>query len=204
MTQRPTSQRGEAGPAAAGGRAGGSAAAAGTGVAQQAARTGARPAPARTLLVGMGNPILSDDAVGIRLAGALATRLGPRPGLDVLAECCVGGLNLVDVIAGYDRVVVIDSIMTGGGTPGTWYRFDARALRDTLNLRNVHDTNFATALELGRTMGTHLPTDDEIHVFAVEVADTATFSETMTPPLEAAFPELVEEIGAEVEALLAR
>ncbi len=187
MTERGT--RGEAGPAASSGRAG-------------AASAGGPGATRRTLLLGMGNPILSDDAVGIRLASALAARLGPRPGLDVLEECSVGGLNLVEVMQGYDRVIVLDSIMTAGGRPGTWYEFDARALRETLNLRNVHDTNFATALELGRTMGTHLPRDEEIHVFAVEVADTATFSETMSDELEAAFPELVEEIGAEVAALL--
>lgn len=156
----------------------------------------------KTLLLGMGNPILCDDAVGIRLAGAVAERLGPRPDLDVIEECCVGGLNLIEVIAGYDRVIVLDSIMTADGAPGTWYAFDARALRETLNLRNVHDANFATALELGRTMGTRLPTDDEIHVFAVEVADTATFSETMSEALETAFPELVLEIGGEVAVLL--
>jgi hydrogenase maturation protease len=156
----------------------------------------------KTLLLGMGNPILCDDAVGIRLARAIAERLGPRPGLEVVEECCVGGLNLVDVMAGYERVVVLDSIMTEGGVPGTWFSFDALALRETLNLRNVHDVNFATALELGRTMGTELPSDGDIHVFAVEVADTATFSESMSDALENALLELVAEIGAEVEALL--
>ena len=88
------------------------------------ARPGRRSAPGavvKTLLLGMGNPILCDDAVGIRLAGAVAERLGPRPGLDVVEECSVGGLNLLEVIAGYDRVVVLDSIMTGDGVPGTWY-----------------------------------------------------------------------------------
>jgi hydrogenase maturation protease len=122
---------------------------------------------------------MCDDAVGIRLAGAVAERLGPRPGLDVVKECSVGGLNLIEVITGYDRVVVLDSIMTGGGVPGGWYAFDARSLRETLNLGNVHDANFATALELGRAMGTPLPADDEMHVFAVEVADATSFSETM-------------------------
>jgi hydrogenase maturation protease len=156
----------------------------------------------KSLLLGMGNPILCDDAVGIRLARAVADRLGPREGLDVVDECSVGGLNLVEVMAGYDRVVVLDSIMTEGGVPGTWFTFDAGALRETLNLRNVHDVNFATALELGRTMGTPLPADECIRVYAVEVDDTVTFSETMTPGLEAALPELAEEIGAEIAALL--
>ena len=158
--------------------------------------------PEETLLLGMGNPILCDDAVGIRLARAIAEWLGPLDDLDVIDECSVGGLNLVDVIADYGQVVVFDSIMTEDGVPGTWYTFDARALRETLNLRNVHDVNFATALELGRTMGTPLPTDDRIRVFAVETADTMTFSETMSPELEEALPDLVTEIGAEVEALL--
>lgn len=207
MTEQGSGEK--AGPATAGGRAGAASGGNAEGTSGEAAREGAGRQDGsgltarRTLLLGMGNPILCDDAVGIRLASALAARLGPRAGLDVLEECSVGGLNLVDVMAGYDRVVVMDSIVTQGGVPGTWYRFDARALRETLNLRNVHDTNFATALELGRTMGTHLPPDEEIHVFAVEVADTATFSETMSDELEAAFPELVEEIGAEVDRLLA-
>ena len=157
---------------------------------------------AKTLLLGMGNAILCDDAVGIRLARTLARRLGPRDDLDIVEECSVGGLNLVDMLAGYDQVVVLDSIMTSGGKPGTWYTFDACALRETLNLRNVHDVNFATALELGRTMGVQLPCDGRIHVFAVEVQDIVTFSETMTEELEKAIPELADEMGAELEALL--
>ncbi len=126
-----------------------------------------------------------------------------REHVDVLEECCVGGLNLLDVVAGYDRLVVIDSIRTGQGSPGGWYRFTGRSLRETMNLNNVHDANFATALQLGRSLGVHVPSDDEIHILAVEVDDNLTFSETMTPVLEEAYPELLEEIGAELRTILA-
>jgi hydrogenase maturation protease len=158
---------------------------------------------ARTLLIGMGNPILSDDAVGIRLARDLRARLGARADVDVIEECCVGGLNLLDLVTGYDRLIVLDSIKTTDGRPGTWYRFDATALRETMNLTNVHDTNFATALELGRRMGSRVPADGENHIFAVEIVDNLTFSEDLTPELEAAYPEVAEEILGEVETLLA-
>ncbi len=41
----------------------------------------------KTLLVGMGNPILSDDAVGVRLARGLAPLLGDGlPGLTALHD----------------------------------------------------------------------------------------------------------------------
>jgi hydrogenase maturation protease len=156
----------------------------------------------RTLVLGMGNPILGDDAVGIHLARDLHARMGERPGVDFVEECCVGGLNLLDLVAGYERLVVIDSIKTIKGRPGTWYRFDATSLRETMNLRNVHDTNFATALELGRKMGMVVPDDSENHIFAIEIAVNDTFSEQLSPGLREAYPELAEEIIAEISPLL--
>lgn len=156
----------------------------------------------RTLLLGMGNPILSDDAIGIRLAQGLGPRLTTAAGLEILEECCTGGLELLDVVAGFDRLIVLDSIKTEGGRAGAWYRLDGADLRETMHLNNVHDANFATALELGRRMGLRLPDDDQIHILAVEVSDNATFSDRLSPPLEAAMPALVDEIRKEVQTIL--
>lgn len=153
--------------------------------------------------MGLGNPILTDDAVGVRLARALAPRFASFPGLTVVEECSAGGLNLLDLFAGYERAIVLDAIRTAGGVPGDWYTFDGRRLRETMHLDNIHDANFATALELGRRMGQALPPDDRIHIFAVEVQDDATFGESMTPALEAAFPSLVTQIGSAIASLLA-
>ena len=158
----------------------------------------------RTLLLGMGNPILTDDSVGVRLARDVGVCLEGTPGFAVVEECSVGGLALLDVVAGHDRLLVVDAIRTRGGTPGDWYRFDARALRDTLHLRNVHDVNFATAMELGRRLGVQLPPDEEIHIFAVEVADDATFGETLSPALDAAYGEILAGILEEIRGILRR
>lgn len=156
----------------------------------------------RTLLLGMGNPILTDDSVGVRLARDLACDLEGVPGLEVVPECSVGGLNLIEVLSGYDRVLIFDSVRTRGGRPGDWYRFTAGSLRETRNLRNVHDVNFATALALGRRLGHPLPPDEEIHVFAVEVEDDATFGERLSPALEEAYPEILGEVRRDALALL--
>jgi hydrogenase maturation protease len=156
-----------------------------------------------TLVVGLGNPILTDDAVGVRLARDLHLALCERPGLAWLEECSVGGLNLLDVLQGHDRLVCLDSVKTTDAQPGAWHHFTASALRPTMNLSNVHDTNFATALELGRRLGLRLPPDEEIHIFAVEIADNLTFSERMTEALEARYPAVRDAILAEVRDLLA-
>jgi len=157
----------------------------------------------RTLILGMGNPILSDDAVGIRLAQDLKTRLGELPDTVFQEECSVGGLNLLDVVSGYQRLIVLDSIKTPGGTPGDWHCFDGTRLRESLNLSSVHDVNFATALELGRRLGHTIPEDSEIHIFAVEIEDNITFSESLTPALKARYPACLEEILRAVRKLLA-
>jgi hydrogenase maturation protease len=156
-----------------------------------------------TLLLGMGNPILTDDAVGVRLATDFARRLEGFPDLAVEADCSVGGLNLLDVLSGYSRAIVLDSLRTVGGEPGRWYAFDADALRETMHLTNVHDVNFATALELGHRLGLPLPRPSAVHIFAVEVLDVMTFSEQMTPALENGYPLFAAEIFREVERLLA-
>lgn len=150
----------------------------------------------------MGNPILSDDAVGVRLARDIGRGLVGVPGLSVMEECSVGGLNILDIVQGYDQLIVLDSIRTTGGTPGDWHRFTGIELRETMNLNNIHDVNFATALELGRRMGMKVPAEDKIHIFAVEVHDISTFSEKMSPPLERAYAEFSQGILNEIVGIL--
>jgi hydrogenase maturation protease len=144
----------------------------------------------KTLLLGMGNPILSDDAVGVRLASDFKAEVGVLPGIDIVEECSVGGLNLIEVFRGYERAIVLDSLETREGVPGAWHLFTAAALRETAHLTSCHDANFATALALGRRLGLPLPDDEDIHIFAVEIQDNRTFSDQLTPALARAYPFL--------------
>jgi hydrogenase maturation protease len=160
----------------------------------------------RTLIIGMGNPILADDALGVRLAHDLKAHLAHLPGvppLDWVEECSVGGINLLELIDGYERLLAIDSIRTEGGTPGACYYFTAEALRETVNLSNIHDTNFATALQLGRMLGRPIPADHAIHILAVEVHDTTTVTEQLSEPLRAAYPQIRATIFAHALRALA-
>ena len=146
------------------------------------------PDRADTVIIGMGNPILTDDAVGVRLATDVQSALCGRTDVDVVTECSVGGLNLLGYLEGYRQAVILDAIRTRGGEPGTCYRFTAAELWSTTHMCNIHDANFATALALGRTLGQPLPRDEDIHVFAVEVLDDLTFGTELSPVLARAYP----------------
>jgi hydrogenase maturation protease len=168
-----------------------------------------------TLVLGLGNPILTDDGVGIHVARAVAARLRSQPDLADgvgFAEASVGGLRLLELVAGYERVILVDAIQTPDGLPGDIYRFspaeslgaggdDPRSSLDrdysnrprcssygTMHAGSTHDLSLQGALAWGRHNGMALPDDDDILIVAVEAQDVLTFGETCTPAVAAAIP----------------
>jgi len=148
-----------------------------------------------TLVLGMGNPILSDDGVGLEVARRLQEGLLPD-GVDV-QQSEVAGLRLLELLKGYDKVVIVDALRTGRA-PGDVVRYEARDFRGGHRYGSAHSIGLETALELGRRMG--LPMPDDVTVFAIEAADVETFGEEFSPPVAAAAGKVVELVRAEVGA----
>ena len=150
----------------------------------------------KTLILGLGNPILTDDGIGIHVVREVATR--SLPNNVTCAEASVGGLRLLEVIAGYERVIMVDAIQTPEGQPGAVHRLHAGDLRTSLHAGSTHDLSLPGALRLGRDMGMALPDDKSIRIIAVEVKDVLTFGEECTPAVAAAIPRAVEAVLAEL------
>lgn len=144
----------------------------------------------KTLVAGIGSPILSDDGVGVHVVRRLLEG-SPRPGVDVI-DVGTGGLALLDVVAGYDRLVLVDAAVTGA-PPGTVHRFTGSDVTRTVHLGIGHEADLSTALALGKElMGLSMPRD--VIVVAVEAADITTFSEELTPAVQAAIPAVLAAI----------
>ena len=150
----------------------------------------------KTLVLGLGNPILTDDGVGIYVAREVAERC--RRDDVTVAEASVGGLRLLDVIAGYERLILVDAIQTRDGRPGDVLRLCPNDLRASLHSGSTHDLTLPGALALGRGTGLVLPDDGDILIIAVEVEDVLTFGETCTPAVSAAIPLAVDAVLAEL------
>ncbi len=148
----------------------------------------------KTLVLGIGNPILSDDGAGIHVARALQSRFS-HPEVTV-TEASIAGLDMLDFLSGYDRVIIVDAIQTRAGKAGYIYRFTPDALVATQHTATPHDVNFATALALGQRLGITLP--QRITIFAIEAADVTSFSEKCTPKVENAVSGCVEMIMQEL------
>jgi hydrogenase maturation protease len=125
----------------------------------------------RTLILGLGNPILSDDGIGCHVARALKEKL-EEPDIDVI-EDSIAGLDFLDLLSRYDRAIIIDGIQTRKGTPGQIYQFEPDMLANTRHASTPHDVNLATALEIGRKLS--LPLPQQIKIFGIEVKDVTSF-----------------------------
>ena len=142
------------------------------------------PASERILVLGLGNAILCDDGVGIKVARYIADN-AVHPGIDVeTAE--LAGFALLDLLEGYDRAVIVDAVRMRDASPGDVNVFEASALEPSLHLVAGHQIDLPTALELGRRLERPLP--KTVHVVGVQICDDTTFSETCTPAVEAAIP----------------
>jgi hydrogenase maturation protease len=150
----------------------------------------------KTLILGLGNPILTDDGIGVHVVRKLATH--PLPEHVTCAEASVGGLRLLEIITGYERVIMVDAVQTADGRPGDIYHLHAGDLKASLHAGSTHDLSFPGALHLGRSMGMALPDDENILILAVEAEDVLTFGEECTPAVQAAIPRAVEEVLAEL------
>ena len=149
-----------------------------------------------TIVIGIGNPVLTDDSVGIKVVRALAEQR-PAEKDTVIRELCAGGLRLMEALEGFEHAILIDAIVSNDGKPGSVYRLAPSDLRKTRNTCSTHDASLRDALELGRWLGLSLPRD--IGIWAIEAGDVATFSEELTEPVRAAVPRVVEAVVRRLE-----
>jgi hydrogenase maturation protease len=143
----------------------------------------------RTLVLGLGNPLLKDDSAGLRAVKMLRETLPENDQIEI-DEDYWGGLRLMEHMIGFDRAVIIDAILTGAA-PGTIHLLSPADI-PTQRSASAHDLNLPTALTLGRQAGAHLPASEDILLIGIEAADVQTFDESLSPEVEAALPHAVD------------
>ncbi len=142
------------------------------------------------LVVGLGSPIMKDDAVGLRVSQNIEDmRLD---NVDAQQEA-IGGLDILPVISGYKMAIIVDAIMSQDYGPGSVIIFDPEDFESTVADVPAHDVNLATAMKIGREL--HPETmPDTVRFVAIEVEDIQTMSETMSPSVEAAVQSGVDAV----------
>lgn len=142
----------------------------------------------KTLILGIGNPILTDDGVGIKIAQQIK---GGNPELEVI-EACEGAFGLLDHVIGCDKLIIIDSIKTEKGKPGEVYKIELEELKPSLDLATSHGIGIASAFKVGEGLGYKMP--QSVSIYAVEVRDNTNFGEGCTKEVAERIPFIAKQI----------
>ena len=140
----------------------------------------------KTIIIGLGNPILGDDGVGWRVAEDVQKQLPQFPicareNIDVVC-LSLGGLGLMEHLIGYDRAILIDAFATDD-QPGSILIMKLSELPNytAYHTTSAHDMSLQRAIEFGKSMGAKLP--EEVEVVGITTVKVYDFSEELSPPI---------------------
>jgi hydrogenase maturation protease len=158
----------------------------------------------KTLVLGLGNELYGDDAVGIHVVRRFKKKveendffLANQSDIEFL-ECSLTGLSLLDVIVGYDHLVIIDTIKSSTPEPGKISLLDGSELRHIPG-PSPHYVSIPQMIEIGQKLGLKVPT--QIKIIAVEAKDLYNLGEELTPEMDKAIPKIIKELRALLEDL---
>ncbi len=146
----------------------------------------------RPLVLGLGNELAADDAVGVLTARSVAQELA---GVADVVESSASGMALIEVFAGYDRAIVIDAIATGRNPPGTITELGLDEVGRVL-APSLHHAGLPEMAAVAARLGLRFPS--ETRVFAVEVLDPYTLGGALSAPVAAAVGELARRVRGAV------
>ncbi len=144
----------------------------------------------RTLVLGLGNDLLGDDGVGLRIVQELRGR-SSLAGIE-FETAATAGLALLDYLHGFDRAYIIDSAVTGHGNPGHLHRLETASLTELPLNPSSHYAGLPEVLALAEALSMEMPR--EVQVLGIEIEDPYTIRPGLSPRLEAEMPALVDRV----------
>jgi hydrogenase maturation protease len=138
------------------------------------------------LVLALGNPLMGDDGIGVRIIEELRER--ELPSGVALADGGTTGLALVGLMEEYQRVIVVDAADMGQA-PGCVRKFAPSEVqfRTTGDILSLHQVGFREALTLAEALGVSPP---ELMIIGVQPKRTA-IGEELSSEVERAVPECI-------------
>ena len=143
----------------------------------------------KIIVLGIGNLILGDDGVGVQVANELKKHINsPNITID---EAITGGMNLLDLLLGYDKAVIIDAVKSETDEDGEVKRI---LLSDftTMHSCNPHDVSLAEAIEMAKKLGEDRIPKEIVIIGIMMKQIPCEFGEQLSEKIAAAVPKAVE------------
>jgi hydrogenase maturation protease len=151
----------------------------------------------RTLVLGLGNELYGDDGIGIHVIRHLRQELEENKkaiktleNVDLM-ECSLSGLALLDVVVGYDSLLIIDTIKKQSPITGRIHVLDAGNLR-AIPGPSPHYVSIPQTLEIGEKLGLQVPS--KIKIIAVEAKNIYHLGEGLSEEIAQHIPAIIRKL----------
>ncbi len=109
----------------------------------------------KTLILGLGNSILSDDRIGLDVARLVYNGLNNND-CDLITSQLTG-TNILDFICGYKTLILIDAIKTGNGNDGDVYQLSLDDIPKQKQSNSPHNVGLYWTIKMGDKLGIEVP-----------------------------------------------
>ena len=146
----------------------------------------------KTVIIGLGNPIVGDDAIGIKVMEYIRDTFTLPMNTEILADISIAGLGLVELFRGYNKVILIDSIQTGKHPLGTVILLRTEEFSLALHTYDHHNMDIFTSLEFSDQIFDDIPKD--IKIIGIEIINPMEFSDKLSLELQNKFEEIINQV----------
>lgn len=147
----------------------------------------------KTLFLGIGNTIRGDDGIGIYIAEEIKKKLVNKKNNITVISTETAGLNLLELIVGYSKLIIIDSIKVSTDSElGQVYKLNVNRFNLANYYPGSHDIDFSMLFRIGKKFKIKLP--KEIKIYGVGIYSVKGFKRKCNPQLINMIPDIAKYI----------
>lgn len=150
----------------------------------------------KTIILGVGNQIMGDDGVGVHVANELKKQI-TNPDITV-DEAITGGMNLLELITGYDKAIIIDAIKNEKTKNGVIRKIPLFQF-STMHSCNPHDVSLFEAINMAKKMGEKRIPKNIVIIGILMNKIPCEFGEKLSKDIEKSVPKAVKLVLKEIK-----
>jgi len=141
--------------------------------------------------LGIGNTIRGDDGIGIYIAEEIKKKLVNKKNNVTVISTETAGLNLLDLIVGYSKLIIVDSIQVSSNNElGHMFELEVNQLSSSNGHFNSHDIDFSKLFKIGKKLKIKLP--KEIKIYGIGIFFVKEFGQKCNLQLGKMIPDIAQ------------
>ena len=150
----------------------------------------------RVMVLGVGNILLRDEGVGVKVVERLKAAYRFPDNVE-LVDGGTAGLDLMHVVSGVDRLIIVDTVKTNE-PPGSIFRFTPDDINKKVPYKtSLHQIGMVEVFTIAEVLGKKI----DAVIIGVQPEDMSDWGLELTPTIEAKVPEIMAFVLRELEAI---